>query len=173
MAEGRVLSDLVADLEMSVPTACDIAAQLADVLDATHAQGNLHRGLHPDAIVLHPRDDGGWTVRVEPADGRAPRTESMAPESIADGRFDARSDLYALGNLLFEMLTGQPPFVGRSVQVLRKHVEEVPAKVSELSTEDVPQWLDEIVASLLAKDPAARPATAAEVAEALRDVTAR
>lgn len=185
---GRMLSDDIAELELTVPRIAHIGAQIADVLALAHGRGIVHRGLEPEVVLLletegdrdHVKlqdfglaylddsdlaDDGSLTQVGE----RLGRCEYMAPEYVEDQVIDARTDLYALGIVLFEMLTGQPPFVGRSVQVMAKHVEEEPFPPSELAAElEVPGWLDTIVLALLAKDPDARPQSAAEVAERLR-----
>ncbi len=92
----------------------------------------------------------------------------MAPEYIEEEVLDVQTDLYGLGVLLFEMLAGQPPFVGRPGEILRKHVYEAPWAPSELAEGDVPDWLDALILKLLAKDPAERPPSGQDVAQALR-----
>lgn len=187
---GRLLSDDISELSLSLDRVCHIAAQIADVLNHAHTKGIIHRGLEPDAIlVVQERADPdrvkvqdfglahiGKSELVEEGvpsltqvGERLGRCEYMAPEYIEEQLVDAKTDLYVLGILIFEMLTGQPPFVGRSVQVMQKHVEEQPYAPSELAAEvEVPGWLDALVLALLAKDPAARP-PGVVVAKALRD----
>ncbi len=190
---GRLLSDDIAELNLSLDRVCHIAAQIADVLALAHGKGIIHRGLEPDAVLIVQERADPDRVKVqdfglahvgrsELADEGAPtltqvgerlgRCEYMAPEYIEDQTVDARTDLYVLGILIFEMLTGQPPFVGRSVQVMQKQVEEAPYAPSELAAEvEVPPWLDALVLALLEKDPAARPQSGAAVAAALRSKT--
>lgn len=187
---GRLLSDDISELNLTLDRVCHIAAQIADVLALAHAKGIIHRGLDPDAVLIVQERADPDRVKVqdfglahvgrsELAEEGAPtltqvgerlgRCEYMAPEYIEDQIVDARTDLYVLGILIFEMLTGQPPFVGRSVQVMTKQVEEAPYAPSELAAEvEVPAWLDALVLALLEKDPNARPQSGAAVAQALR-----
>ena len=184
LREGRPLSDDIVDLALTVDEVRAIGAQIASVLAAAHARGVVHRGLDPEAIFL-VKDGRGDLVKVqdfglahltdtgsEPAltqvGERLGRYEYMAPEYIEEDTLDARTDLYVLGVILFEMLAGQPPFVGRPVKVLRQHVEEEPWAPSDLAEGDVPDWLDALILALLAKDPDARPQSGEDVAVALR-----
>lgn len=186
---GRLLSDDVSELNLTLDRVCHIGAQIADVLALVHAKGIVHRGLDPDAILIVAERTDPDRVKVQdfglahvdkselqdtgPAltqvGERLGRCEYMAPEYIEEQIVDARTDLYVLGIVLFEMLTGQPPFVGRSVQVMQKHVEEQPYAPSELAAEvEVPAWLDALILALLEKNPDARPQSGALVARALR-----
>lgn len=191
--DGRILSDAIAEMTLTTDAICDIGAQIARVLGAAHGRGIVHRGLDSEAIVLVRRVDPGIpparrSERVavqdfglahlvsafhpaEPAltgaGERLGRYEYWAPEYVEDHIVDAQSDLYVLGVLLFEMATGQPPFVGPAVSVLRKHVDETPWAPSELAEQPVPPWLDGLVLALLAKNPADRPSSADRVAQAL------
>lgn len=188
---GRVLSDDISELSLSLERVCHIAAQIADVLSLVHSKGIVHRGLDPDAILIVQERADPDRVKVqdfglahvgksELSDDTGPsltqvgerlgRCEYMAPEYVEEQIVDARTDLYVLGILIFEMLTGQPPFVGRSVQVMQKHVEEQPYAPSELAAEvEVPPWLDALVLALLEKNPDARPQSGAVVARSLRE----
>lgn len=191
--DGRILSDAIAEMTLTVDAICDIGAQIARVLGAAHARGIVHRGLDSEAIVLVRREDphipaarrservavqdfglAYLTASVHPtepaltgAGERLGRYEYWAPEYVEDHVLDAQSDLYVLGILLFEMATGQPPFVGPAVSVLRKHVAEQPWAPSELAEQPVPPWLDALVLALLAKNPEERPSSADRVAQAL------
>jgi serine/threonine protein kinase len=186
--DGRVLSDAIVELTLTVDDVCRIGAELASVLAAAHARGVVHRGLDPEAIVLVAKD-GVEHVKLqdfglahvlrtharrtaEPAltqiGERLGRHEYMAPEYIEEQVLDARTDLYVLGVILFEMLAGQPPFVGTPLQVHAKHVSQAPWAPSELTEQSVPPWLDALILALLAKDPSARPQTGTEVARILR-----
>jgi serine/threonine-protein kinase len=95
----------------------------------------------------------------------------MSPEHARGEAVGPRSDLYALGCVLYELLTGAPPFRGEGWQVLGQHASREPAPVRELRA-DVPAPLDALVAALLTKQPRQRPASAAEVAERLRGTAA-
>jgi serine/threonine-protein kinase len=179
--EGRSLGDEIG--ELPVETVCHIAMQIAAVLAAAHSQGIVHRGLEPDAILLcengadpnhvkvldfglaHMTTDSG-EAQVTLAGQRIGKAEYLAPEYIRDQQLDARSDVYVLGILTFEMLIGQPPFVGPMAKVLRKHLDDTPWTPSELCEEEVPEWLDTLVLACLAKSPADRPQTGLQVARA-------
>lgn len=181
--EGRLLSEDVADLALSVDKVCHVAMQMAAVLASAHSRGIVHRGLNPDAIFLC--DEYGDPNRVKlldfglahltAASGEVALTrvgqrlgspEYLAPEYIEDQHLDARSDVYVLGVIVFEMLTGQPPFVGRAQSVLQKHVEDDPWPPSEMCEQEVPPWLDALVLAMLAKRPEDRPQTGLVVARA-------
>lgn len=181
--EGRLLSEDVGRLALSVDKVCHIAMQIAAVLAAAHGHGVVHRGLEPDAILLcnHAGDNDHvklldfGAVHLTPESGEASVTragqrlgkaEYMAPEYIEDMHLDARSDVYVLGVITFEMLTGQPPFVGPPRSVYMKHMEAEPWPPSELSEQEVPEWLDQLVLAMLAKDPANRPQSGLAVARA-------
>lgn len=188
--DGRLLSDAIGELSLTVEDLCRIGGQVAAVLGAAHERGIVHRGLDPEAILLvrdrkgvervkvqdfglahisaEQRDDGGWEEPALTQVGeRLGRFEYMAPEYIEEQVLDARTDLYVLGVILFEVLTGQPPFVGNSLQVLAKHITEEPWAPSELCESPVPRWLDDLILDLLAKRPQDRPQSAREVERAL------
>ena len=170
--EGRLLSDLVASGRLAPERVRHIGAQVARVLAAAGAKGIVHRGLAPAAILLVGATDEvkvlDFGLALPPSDDGAPRLTShgqrlgdpayMAPEYIESFTFDARTDLYALGVLLYELLTGDPPFTGRPMAVLDGHVSQIPEPPSrEAPDAAIPAWLDALVLALLAKDPADRP----------------
>ncbi|MEZ4235665.1 MAG: serine/threonine-protein kinase [Myxococcota bacterium] len=188
--DGRLLSDAVAELNLTIGDVCNIGAQIALVLAATHARGIIHRGLDPEAILLVRNAQGREVVKLQDfglahlARTRGPastdpaltkvgerlgRYEYMAPEYIEEQVLDARTDLYVLGVILFEMLAGQPPFVGAPLMVLMKHVSDDPWAPSDLAEQDVPKWMDDLILSMLAKDARDRPQDAASVARALME----
>lgn len=186
--DGRMLSDAIAELDLPVDEVCTVGAQIALVLAATHARGIIHRGLDPEAILLVRDRYNREVVKVQdfglahlsrsqrPSDTdaaltkvgeRLGRYEYMAPEYIEEQVLDARTDLYVLGVILFEMLAGQPPFVGAPLMLLMKHVTEPARPPSMFAESEVPEWLDELILAMLAKDPDERPQSAAVVARAL------
>jgi serine/threonine-protein kinase len=185
--------DLTAFLQRkeSFPAArlAEIARQLTAALEAAHAVGVVHRDLKPSNIRLTPDGkvkvlDFGLAKILENAQlhrdhpptfqtsigsllGTAPY---MAPEQLFGREVDARTDLFALGVVLYQMATGEVPFSGRNiVEVLQAVSTKAPVPPSRLDPE-LPPALDELILRLLAKEPAGRFASAAAVREALAAV---
>jgi serine/threonine-protein kinase len=163
---------------MSPRTAAHVIAQVAEALDYAHLKGVIHRDLKPSNIML--LEDG--TVKVmDYGIARSRRFEGLtvtgsflgtpeyaAPETAEGGQTDARSDLYALGVVFYEILTGAKPFVADTpFATMRKHCTEPPAPPSALSA-DIPRELEEIVLRLLQKNPDQRYANAEELLMELR-----
>ena len=160
-----------------------IAGQLGGALDAAHAEGLLHRDVKPANILL--AEPGGHLYLCD--FGLAKRTSAKgvtqtgsffgtvdyaAPEQIAGQVIDGRADVYALGCVLFHCLAGRPPFVRESeFLVLQAHLADSPPKLSELRA-DVPDALDAVVETALAKRPADRYATGSALAMALQAAAA-
>jgi protein kinase-like protein/PEGA domain-containing protein/tetratricopeptide repeat protein len=177
---GQTLQDFIAERGTAAPrTAVVIVVQVAEALDFAHSKGVVHRDLKPSNVMLLP--DGTAKV-MDFGIARARRFEGMtataaflgtpdyvAPETI-DGRgTEPRSDLYALGLILFELLTGQRAFTGDTpFAILKKHCSEEPPLPSRLKP-GVPAELDAIVMQLLRKNPEERPASAEDLVVALRD----
>ena len=146
-----------------------LIAQLAHALGHVHAAGLVHCDLKPDnVLVVRGRavlvDFGlvsAQRARTDPAaliegSGVAGTAAYMSPERARGQLYDARADLYALGCLLYEVLSGRPPFLGTSVlTLLRAHMSEPPLPLSE-RVEDLPAALSELVEGLLQKEPAGR-----------------
>jgi serine/threonine protein kinase len=175
--------DRVLRLEPLAPQrAVAIARQMLDALDAAHCQGVIHRDLKPENVFVGPRDqvkigDFGIATLMEPAGGgpqERPRTVAgsppyMSPEHARGLPTDQRTDLYAVGCLLFEMLSGRCPYQGNSsTEVLVKHVhEEIPDPVSPSGA--LPAELVATVRRALAKDRATRYQNAREMIADLDD----
>jgi tRNA A-37 threonylcarbamoyl transferase component Bud32 len=190
---GESLADLIKrDGKLPLARAVAIARRLAWALDAVHGAGVVHRDLKPANVMLAPDAEHGETPKLidfglaklaaSVADqGRLTRTgqiigtpQYMAPEQITGRAIDGRADVYALGCLMYEMLTGVGPFsTGDDVQILYRQIHHKPPPPSSLAPE-VPRALDDILAQALEKDPAARPssmrALAAGLALAVPDV---
>jgi eukaryotic-like serine/threonine-protein kinase len=172
--DGAPLSDVVARGPLSIERVGRIGVQIARVLAAAAARSIVHRGLTPDGILLQAGDevkvlDFGLATVLAGADGdfagelrltergqRVGEPGYMAPEYIDRFRSDPRSDVYALGVLLYELATGDPPFGGRAQEVLDAHVSVAPGAPSG-RVAGLPGWFDRLVLSMLAKEPAERP----------------
>ena len=150
-----------------------IANQVAHALDAAHARGLVHRDVKPSNVLLDESEhvylaDFGLTRRLTDNGARVGDARSLgtpaylAPEQIEAGPVDGRSDVYSLGCLLYECLTGEPPFVGPSrLAVAWAHLEEEPPSVSARKR-GLPEALDAVIRKAMAKEPEERYATCAE-----------
>ncbi len=179
--EGTTLAWLIDENgRLPVAWAAAIGAQIATGLAAAHRAGVVHRDLKPANVmittggVVKVLDFGVGLILDDVDGGRLTSSEVtvgtaryMAPEQAHQHAVTGAADLYALGCVLYEMLTGAPPFEGDTTyELLNRHVEQAPAPVRTLRSE-VPENLDALVLRLLEKDPANRPADAAEVADLL------
>ena len=179
LVEGTNLANLIAAGPLDVSRAIDIARQVCDALSAAHAVDVVHRDIKPGNILI----DGSGTVKLcdfgiarlvgasQSTLTRAGTTigtsQYMAPEQVSGDPVDGRTDLYALGCVLYAMLTGTPPFhgdapLGIAHQQLHREPEPVAARRPGL-----PAALADLVDRLLAKNPADRPQSAADVRAAL------
>jgi serine/threonine protein kinase len=160
-----------------------IAHQTAAGLAAAHAQGLVHRDVKPSNILLEQGierallTDFGLARAADDASlthtGYLPGTPHyMSPEQTRGDAIDARSDLFSLGSVMYAMCTGRPPFrADTSFGVLRRITDADPRPIRETNA-DIPDWLAAIVDKLLAKQPADRFASAAEVAELIEQCLA-
>ncbi len=194
---GLPLDDIIAAIGRFPPRhAIAVAAQLADALSAAHRAGVVHRDLKPANVQidaqgkdLHARIlDFGLALLAEGIDtggtggGRLTRQgmifgtpEYMSPEQIKGRNADSRSDIYSLGIVLYELLTGTPPFIGvTNAAVLGMHIEDDPAPldIPDLDAALVAE-LDRAVRSLLEKNPDDRPQDASVLAAELRTLEKR
>jgi eukaryotic-like serine/threonine-protein kinase len=166
--------------QLSLDEAQAITKQVAGALEYAHQQGVIHRDLKPENILLHEGEamlaDFGIALAVKEAGGnRLTETglslgtpQYMSPEQATGSRqLDARSDVYSLGAVLYEMLAGEPPHTGATVQaVIAKLMAERPTRLRTIR-DVIPEGVDEAVARALAKVPADRYASAAAFATAL------
>ncbi|MFE9555655.1 PQQ-binding-like beta-propeller repeat protein [Streptomyces sp. NPDC006703] len=162
-----------------VEVTVDWALQIVSALGAAHAAGIVHRDLKPANLMLTPDGevkvlDFGIARFIEATDKASAVMGTlayMAPERFDGHSGDARCDLYAFGCVLHELLTGGTPFQGTGpVSLMTAHLHKVPVPPGELRA-GIPVELDHLVLSLLAKAPADRPATAAEVQRVLRTLS--
>ncbi len=191
LLDGETLADaLEREAPFSVERACRIAVDVGGALAAAHAKALVHRDLKPDNVFLARDAQGREVVKVldfgvaklldesiqtkhRTAVGRHIGTPGhMAPEQLMGAAgVDHRADIYCLGILLFEMLTGRLPFEGTvSEQLLAMARKESPApsSLAPPAPAPFPVWLDELVLGCLKKQAADRPQSMAEVLAALR-----
>ena len=183
LAEGETLAARLAKGPLPEAQAVAIAVQLADALGVAHAHGVLHRDLKPSNVMLGP---GGAVkildfgiARVQRADAAAGALRDflgtpgyVAPEQWVGRPTDERADLYALGVVLFEMVSGKRPFPEREpFSLARASLDRIARRLSSLVPEVSP-GLDRLVSRLLAADPDLRPPRARVVADELRQLQA-
>src|SRR6059036_845831 len=171
---------LTREQQLSIEETVRIATQVASALDYAHGHGVIHRDIKPENILLHEGEavvaDFGIALAVREAGGDR-LTESglslgtpqyMSPEqATGDRQLDARSDIYSLGAVLYEMLAGEPPFSGATTQaVIAKLLTERPTGLRTVR-DTVPEGIDAAVAKALSKVPADRFGGAAQFAAAL------
>lgn len=182
LVDGQSLDQLLsANQAMPLPRTADIIQDIASALDHAHAKRMVHRDIKPSNIII--ASDGRAVVTdfglVKVLEGPQLTAtiyglgtpEYMSPEQAEldpDRPIDARSDIYSLGVVLYQMVTGQVPFSGKSpTAVLHKHVYEPPPPPRSLAP-SVPEEVERVILRALAKRPEERYATAGELAFALR-----
>nr|WP_256433696.1 serine/threonine protein kinase [Myxococcus sp. CA039A] len=186
LLRGQSLSESLKQLGRLDPnTTAWILDQILSALGAAHKAGVVHRDMKPGNVFLAEMLDGSRAVRLvdfgiaklvrshdgpTTVDGTILGTpEYMAPEQIRGTTVTSATDLYAVGIMAFQMLTGERPFKGEQLQVLFAHVEQPPPLPSSLVPGIAPEF-DTLVLHLLAKDPALRPESAEAVQQALKRI---
>jgi tRNA A-37 threonylcarbamoyl transferase component Bud32 len=185
LVRGHTLRDLVKGGPVQPSLAVAVVAQIAEALDVAHRAGLIHRDVKPANLLVV--DEGGPVPRIKVADFGVARAQDvldrelttgeatregfvvgtaryLAPEQVAARALDARTDVYALGCVLYELLAGQPPFVRETdLGTALAHLQDAPAALPAT----VPAGLRTLVADCLAKDPDSRPPSAADLVDRL------
>ncbi|MCY1144521.1 protein kinase [Actinoplanes sp. Pm04-4] len=177
VAGGSLRNHLRAEGTLAPADAADLLAQVAAALAQAHELGVVHRDVKPDNILLQENDgrlevrltDFGIARVLDTAGLTTPQAivgtpHYMAPEAI-QGEAVPASDVYSAGIVLYELLTGLPPYAGEPLAVLRGHLDETPQRPAGM-----PHAAWELIAWCLAKDPDQRPSTA-ELGAALRELS--
>ncbi|MFB6373206.1 MAG: protein kinase, partial [Bradymonadaceae bacterium] len=190
MVEGRELSALLEEeggRRLAPPLALEIAHQTCRGLAEPHAEGIIHRDLKPENLMLVPMADGRFQVKVLDfglAHGLQSETgltstgmvcgtvQYMSPQQAEGGDLGPETDIYALGVILFEMLTGQPMFGGDTpMEIMLKHVQNEPPDLSTLPiADDIPPELPELVRMMVRKKPADRPGDVLELQDRIDEI---
>ena len=182
LIEGMDLHDTIAKTgPLSPDRALNIALQLCSGLEAAHAEGVIHRDLKPRNILLDSNDhvyitDFGLAKSVESEGAAMTRTGDfigtplyMSPEQIESKEVDKRSDLYSLGLIFYEMVTGDLPFAGKSsVQVMHSRMTTTPKDPKALAPR-LPNYFAAVIAKCLVRDPVYRYQSAAEIRRDLEE----
>jgi serine/threonine-protein kinase len=181
--DGRSLKDRIAEGRLPLDEALSIARQIAHALAAAHAKGIVHRDIKPANIMIttdgRPMLMDFGLAKVSGAT-KLTRTGTtlgtvayMSPEQVEGREADHRSDIWALGVVLYEMVSGRPPFGGDyEAALLYSILNEDPEPVTSVRPE-VPVAVEQVVGRALEKDPKKRPASMAEIQKSLEDIRNR
>jgi eukaryotic-like serine/threonine-protein kinase len=183
--EGETLASWLAKGRPDPIEACRLLVQVCEALEAAHREGIIHRDLKPDNLWIAQPKHGQSFIKVldfgiaklTDADGQKGATKTgmimgtpqfMSPEQCVGRGVDNRSDIYSLGAIAFCVYCGQPPFDGESAaEIIAHQLYRAPPRPSAIAS--VPPALDALILSCLDKDPANRPASAAELGTRLKD----
>ncbi len=186
VVQGTNLRYFLSELALTLGEVIEIGTQIAQALEYSHARGVFHRDIKPENIMV-AREEGG-RVRVRVMDFGLARTATetritktgtivgtlayLSPEQVAGSGIDHRTDIYSLGAVLYECLTGQPPFSGELQSILYRIVHEIPQAPRSFRA-GIDDELEATVLACIAKEPAKRPQRASEIAETLRRCQSR
>jgi serine/threonine-protein kinase len=186
LVDGESLrARLKRERQLPIDEALRIAGEVADALKYAHERGIIHRDIKPENILLesgHAMLTDFGIARVSSGSGERKLTDTglvigtpayMSPEqAVGDSTIDARSDEYALGTVLYEMLIGEPPFTGPNAQAVLARMLKEPVPDMRTVRETIPPGLEGVVDRALARAPADRYATIGELQAALRSPAA-
>ncbi|NWJ95813.1 MAG: serine/threonine protein kinase [Chloroflexi bacterium] len=179
LVEGKTLRQVISQRgKLPLEESLSLAVQMLTGIEEAHQAQIIHRDLKPENIMVTPSDEiklmdfgiaKDTTMDGLTHDGTMIGTPHyISPEQAKGEKVDARSDVYAIGAVLYEMLSGHPPFEADThYAVIVKHINEVPISLSQRNPE-IPLDLDNLIQRALAKDPAKRYQSAAEMATVLR-----
>ena len=193
-APGETLKRTIAGRPMNPRRAIDLAVQIADALADAHAEGIVHRDIKPDNVIVTPKGNAkilefglaAWTASgaerdhaghaatmMNTASGTTPGTVAyMSPEQALGEQVDHRTDIFSLGIVMFEMLTGKLPFAGATSTALALQIVQASAPAPSVLNPSLPPELDAIVGKAMAKSLEQRYASAATLSAELRSVGA-
>ena len=192
LVEGRSLEEMLGDGPLPVETVIDLGVQLAEALEAAHDLNIVHRDIKPSNVMVTPDNrvkvldfgvakrvgwggsdqDSAQTLTYTAAGVVVGTPAYMAPEQVAGGAADSRTDIHGAGCVLYQMLTGKAPFgSGSPSEVMRRVIVTPPEPMRTLRAE-IPGGLAEVVEKALAKEADDRYQSAGELADALRTATA-
>ena len=175
--EGQTLRELI---PVPIPQLLEITDRILEALEYAHGRGVIHRDIKPENIIIG-RDGAAKLMDfgLARSEGRSRLTQTgmivgtvayLPPEQALGGQVDARSDLYSLGAVLYEALTGHPPFESEDpIAVITQHI-NVPPVAPHWHTPAIPTQLEQVILKLLNKDPLRRYQSAGEVQRALTNV---
>jgi serine/threonine protein kinase len=187
LVQGENLAEVIREGgPLPIDVAIDYTLQICSALSCAHQRGVIHRDLKPGNVMIV--EAGTSEARIKLLDFGIAKLEYeslsatrsgeifgspsyMSPEQAKGEPIDARTDQYSLACMLFEMLTGRVPFLGKSaIDVLMGHIDRSAPPLSAICSTRFPQPLEEIIATMLAKDPGQRYATISDVSKSLADL---
>jgi serine/threonine protein kinase/tetratricopeptide (TPR) repeat protein len=192
--DGKTLADCIKDRSLDIREALQVAMQIVEALAEAHSHGIVHRDIKPRNVMINTRgqvkvlDFGlmkivGQTIRESNADNRssllsrpgqrAGTPPYMSPEQASGARVDARCDLFAVGVIMYECLTGRRPFVGETDEQILERVRFLHPPPPSQFNPQVPLELDSAILTALAKDPGARYQSANDLLRDLRGIYTR
>ncbi len=179
--QGSSLRKLLLERSVSVIDTIEIGIRVSEALEHSHGLGVIHRDIKPENVMVDREEDGTLRVRVADFGVAAAEFEErvtksgvivgtgsyLSPEQVSESAVDARSDLFALGVLLYEALAGGLPFTGSGAALYYKIAFSNPKSLRTINA-DVPPELDSLILKCLEKSPDRRPESARQLATALR-----